>query len=77
MARLCHILAAIIALKMVLCASQNYKENTNKSKAATFHFPEYAYKETSKNVSKSELAFIDFSQELLPLLVFFLGNHLS
>ncbi|EDW13887.1 uncharacterized protein LOC6572286 [Drosophila mojavensis] len=58
MSRLYYILAAIIALKMVLCASQNYKDNTNKSpsKAATFHFPEYAYKETSKN----EIIYHDF-----------------
>ncbi|XP_023169682.1 uncharacterized protein LOC111598598 [Drosophila hydei] len=56
MSRLYNTLAAIVALKMVLCASENYRDNKTPSKAATFHFPEYAYKETSKN----EIIYHDF-----------------
>ncbi|EDV91131.1 uncharacterized protein LOC6568442 [Drosophila grimshawi] len=42
-------LFAIFVLKIVICAAENHRNGKLLSKAATFHFPEYAYKETSKN----------------------------
>lgn len=50
-------LAIILVIQSALAASSNEPELGSDgrplAKAATFHFPEYAYKETSKNVSRS------------------------
>lgn len=45
------VIYAIFALKICFCTSDNSKDGKLLSRPATFHFPEYAYKETSKNVS--------------------------
>lgn len=47
------VIYAIFALKIIFCASDIPKDGKLLSRPATFHFPEYAYKETSKNVSKT------------------------
>ncbi|XP_064556491.1 uncharacterized protein LOC135440991 [Drosophila montana] len=49
MSRLSGILGIIVVIKIAICASENFRNNKPQSRAATFHFPEYAYKETSKN----------------------------
>ncbi|KAH8399053.1 hypothetical protein KR215_001292, partial [Drosophila sulfurigaster] len=48
---------SIFVLKLIICTSEGHRDDGKLlSKAATFHFPEYAYKETSKNVSKKFVA---------------------
>lgn len=57
-----EVLCVIFALKIIYCASDITKDGKLLSRPATFHFPEYAYKETSKNVSKTVVRLtIDFS----------------
>lgn len=54
---------SIFVLKIIICTSEGYRDGKLFSKAATFHFPEYAYKETSKNVSSIVLTWdIDLSK---------------
>ncbi|KAH8311366.1 hypothetical protein KR044_005937, partial [Drosophila immigrans] len=40
---------SIVVLKIIICTSEGHRDSKLLFKAATFHFPEYAYKETSKN----------------------------
>lgn len=69
------VIYAIFALKIINCTSDSSKDGRLLSRPATFHFPEYAYKETSKNVSKTVL---QWSIDFLNVINFYLfvGNNI-
>lgn len=74
-AKILSVIYAIVALKTVYGASEGLKDGKLLSRPATFHFPEYAYKETSKNVSITvEILVIDFSNSINFCL--FTGNNI-
>lgn len=74
-ANILGVIYAILALKIVYSASEGLKDGKLLSRPATFHFPEYAYKETSKNVSLIVvILIIDFPNSINFCL--FAGNNI-